>query len=354
MNILAATSIRNEGPFLIEWLAWMRLIGVTDFVIAANDCSDGSDDLLAALDAAGIVTYLPHRPDPGKSVQWQALKLAWQTPQRKAADWMIIADVDEFPMIHAGAHRLADLFAALPEETEAVAMPWRLFGTGGVIDYRDAPITAQLTRCAPPDLFHPIAATFFKSLFQPRAMRRYGIHRPQQKREAPPPVWVDGAGRRMGADFASHDKRMSLMGTGPGGGAGRDLVELHHYSLRSAASFLVKTARGLPNRTQKQIDLAYWVERNYNDQDNPAALALQEDLRAAMADLMARPGVAEAHARCVAAHHAEFDRLMGDLHHFSLFNQCLHAGNSTPLPPALARSLLGRFHRIRQAATASP
>ncbi|HRK43782.1 MAG TPA: glycosyltransferase family 2 protein, partial [Gemmobacter sp.] len=31
MTITVFTCMRNEGPFLLEWLAYHRLIGVTDF-----------------------------------------------------------------------------------------------------------------------------------------------------------------------------------------------------------------------------------------------------------------------------------------------------------------------------------
>ncbi|MGB8813172.1 MAG: glycosyltransferase family 2 protein, partial [Paracoccaceae bacterium] len=36
------TTMKNEGPFILEWIAYHRMIGVDDFLIYTNDCSDGT------------------------------------------------------------------------------------------------------------------------------------------------------------------------------------------------------------------------------------------------------------------------------------------------------------------------
>lgn len=342
MRVLSVTSIKDEGPFLLEWLAWHRMIGVTDFLVYSNDCTDGSDDLLEALAGQGVLTHLRNRPEGEQSIQWQALNAAWKHPLRKAAEWMLVSDVDEFPMVHCGSHRLADLIAALPEGAEAVALGWRLFGNAGLARFAPQPVTAQFTRSTPPEMRHPVAATFFKSLFRPAAFARAGVHRPRQK-AGTVPLWVDGSGRPLPPVIADNDKRMSLMGvTGY-----RALAEMHHYSLRSAESFVVKTERGLPNRSEKRIDLTYWVERNFNAVDNRAALALQEPLAAEMAALLSLSGIAERHETCIARHRAAFQRLIREPEPYRLYCSCLHAAGSSPLPPGLETALLHAFQNLR-------
>ena len=341
MRILSVTSVKDEAPFLLEWLAWHQLIGVTDFWIASNDCQDGTDRLLDLLMQHGVVHHHPQRPDPAKSIQWQALKASWAHPLRRAADWMLISDVDEFPMIHCGAHHLNDLIMALPQEAEAVALAWRLFGANGQSSLRDLPVTAQFTRSAPPDMTHPVAATFFKSLFRPEAFRRPGVHRPLRAEGQGAARWYDGAGRAM-TGLWSEDRRLSLLGLE----GHRSLAELHHYSLRSVESFVVKSARGLPNRSSKPIDLHYWVGRNFNNQPNEAALALAEPLTAGIARLKALPGVAEAHEEALAWHHAAFARIVQSPEGYQLWTSCLQAAGSVALPPRLAREVYERFQRL--------
>ena len=48
---------KNEGPFLLEWIAYHRLIGFDNIVVFSNNNEDGSDVLLSALGDAGLIRY---------------------------------------------------------------------------------------------------------------------------------------------------------------------------------------------------------------------------------------------------------------------------------------------------------
>lgn len=341
MKTTAVTTVRDEGPFIVEWIAWHRLIGVSDFLFYSNDCRDGTDRLLDALAREGVVRHAPNPASGDQSLQWAALRAAWQHELRKSSDWMLISDVDEFPVIHAGQHRLSDLIAAIPPETDAVAMPWRLFGSDGVIDLIDSPVTSQFRRSAPADMFNPIAGTFFKSLFRPRSFRRPGIHRPRHKPESSP-LWISGSGARLPPVIAQNDQRLSLHGAHEQ----RSLVELHHYSLRSAEAFLVKSQRGLPNRSDKRIDLRYWILRNFNTVQNDAALGLHDALLAEIARLKALPDVAMLHEQALAWHRQRFSELVRTSGGYELFHDTLLAANSFALPADRARRLLQMYSGI--------
>ncbi len=43
------TTMKYEGPFILEWLAYHRAIGFDDILVYTNDCDDGTDDMLAML-----------------------------------------------------------------------------------------------------------------------------------------------------------------------------------------------------------------------------------------------------------------------------------------------------------------
>ncbi|MDO5603828.1 MAG: glycosyltransferase family 2 protein [Paracoccus sp. (in: a-proteobacteria)] len=341
--ILSATTARNEGPYLLEWIAWHRMLGVTDFLFYSNDCDDGSDLLLDRLAAHDVIRHERHRPPPGRSIQWSALKSAWQHEMRKRADWMLISDIDEFPVVHAGAGRFDDLLAALPQGADAVALPWRLFGAGGLDEITDAPVTGLLTRSAPEGLAYPIAATFFKSLVRPAAFSGPGVHRPRHRKDERP-LWADGAGRVLPMDVACNDKRLSLIGLPPH----RALVEMNHYSLRSAQAFLVKSERGLPNRADKAIDLSYWTERNFNHTPNDAALRRQPALLDAIAALRALPGIADLHDACLRWHQEQAARIIATPEGYQLYSRIMLAGDSLVLPAATQKRLLRLFGQIQR------
>lgn len=341
MKVLAMTCMRNEAPFVLEWVAWHRLIGMTDFIVFSNDCEDGTDALLDTLAQAGVLRHEPQAAIPGKSVQWQALQRIAAERMADGFDWALFSDVDEFVMVHA-REGLRGALAMLPADVEAIALPWRLFGAAGVMRYDDQPVTAQFTRSAPTQLYHPIAGRSFKTLFRPDRFDKPGIHRPKRRATGAVPRWMDGSGQPLSEDFAAHDGQIAL----PGLEVGRDIFELHHYSLRSLESFVVKAARGLANRQTKAIDLTYWVERNFNTVENRAALGRSADVLAEMAALKALPGVADLHARAVAWHRDEAARLIRTAEGYRLFCGCLHAADSAVVSRDTALALYRLYGQI--------
>ncbi len=327
MRILCVTSVRNEAPYLLEWIAHHRGAGVSDFLIYSNDCEDGTTALLDALHNAGVICHQPQVIEDKKSPQWQALRAAWKHELRKDCDWAIVCDVDEFVNIQTGANGFADLINNVPAETDAIALPWRLFGSGGTTNYTDDPVTKRFMRSAEPDLAFPISATFFKTLVRTQGpFNQFGVHRPKQKnaeREGLP-NWVDGSGTPMPSSFAANEKRLSLFGLPHG----RDLAECNHYSLKSAEEFLVKRARGLPNRSQKAIDLSYWVDRNFNDVPNSSIGKMAPKTKAAHKELLEIPGVKDLHGQGVDWHHAKFQDVIRDRKSHHVFSQIAIAGDS--------------------------
>lgn len=337
-RVLLVSTLRDEGPHLLEWIAHHRGIGVTDFLLFSNDCSDGTDAMLDALAPVGVV-HLRNQPEQGKSLQWSALKAAWQHPLRKSAAYILGIDCDEFVNLRAPFLTLPDLIAAMGQ-ADAITLPWRLFGHNGIADLTDAPTTRQFTRAAPPDCAYPVGATQFKTLFRVKGpFRQIGVHRPRAKPGQGVARWLDGSGRALPPDFAQNDKRINLFGSG----GAFDWVQLNHYSLRSAQSFLLKSLRGLPNRRGKSIDLTYWVERNFNCVEDTSierhARATQHELTA-MLDL---PGIADLHAAAYAYHHETFAQMLKDPVTVQLFGRLLLADGSTPLSKETIERLIGLY-----------
>ena len=55
------TTMKNEGPFILEWLAYHRVIGFDSFLVYTNDCSDGTETFFDLLQEKG---YVQHRDNP--------------------------------------------------------------------------------------------------------------------------------------------------------------------------------------------------------------------------------------------------------------------------------------------------
>ena len=62
LRILLVATMRNEGPYILEWLAYHRCIGFTDVLVCTNDCVDESPALLDRLEGLGLLVHLRSTP----------------------------------------------------------------------------------------------------------------------------------------------------------------------------------------------------------------------------------------------------------------------------------------------------
>ncbi|MDJ0630242.1 MAG: glycosyltransferase family 2 protein [Rhodobacter sp.] len=303
------TCMKNEGPFILEWLAYHRMIGVDDVLVYTNDCTDGTDRLLDILQARGLVQRRdnPFR-ETGAKPQHAALAAARVEEAVARAGWIICMDVDEFINVHAGQGHLSDLYSAAGD-ANMISLTWRLFGNSDHDHFEDGLVTERFTRCAPQLIRRPHQAWGIKTLFQNLGyFRRLGIHRPLDvQREAIPNIrWVNGSGRPMPPTMLKTGWRSGI------DSYGYDLVTLNHYSVRSAESYLVKRDRGRVNHVMRDQGEAYWFRMNNNAEEERSIQRHLPGLRDAVAALMADPEIAAAHADSVQAHEARIAALMAD------------------------------------------
>ncbi len=52
-SIAVAACMRNEGIFILEWLAHYTALGFDEIIVVTNDCVDHSDLLLKRLEEMG-------------------------------------------------------------------------------------------------------------------------------------------------------------------------------------------------------------------------------------------------------------------------------------------------------------
>ncbi len=301
-KVMIITCMRNEGPFILEWVAYHRSIGIRNFVVYTNDCDDGTDTFLTLLESKGVITA--HRPNPfspdsrAGDYQRAALWDAQTQPFVQDMDWILPMDVDEFLNIHVGEGRFKDLVAALPD-ANMISFAWRLFGNGFVDRFEDRFVTEQFTLCSREDWRKPALAWGFKTAMQDvGAFRKFGVHRPKGIIEGKESDvrWYNGAGEPMHSKYLESGWRIM------GGRKRYGLATLNHYALRSADSYLVKRQRGRVNHIDEDQGVIYWFRMNHNGEEETS---IQTRLPAAQEEfsrLMADADIAAQHRSCVAAH----------------------------------------------------
>lgn len=338
MKYLAVLTVRNEGAFLLEWLAHHRAVGVTDFLVFSNDCQDGTDAMLDRLAALGWLTHVRNDgPYDKAGIQFTALKHADRMDIVHKADWLLSLDIDEFVNIHAGNGTLRALRAALPEAT-AITLTWRLFGNDGVVRYEDRPVLETFTGCAPDVIHWPWRAAMFKTLYRnDGTYAKLGVHRPRSpdKTRLNGARWFDGEGRELDDRFKTQRLFSDY------GRSNHALVQLNHYPLGAMESYLLKVDRGRANRAQA-LGVDYWVERNFSTDRDTSIQSINPLSAPLRAELHGDPVLGDLHRKAVEWRKARFAALMTQEPFRDLFTRLLMAPPSRPIDLPTAH-MLTRF-----------
>lgn len=347
MSHLAILCLRNEAAFLLEWIAHHQAVGFDDFLVFSNDCVDGSDKILDRLQEMGILTHVRNDgPYDQGGIQFTALKAAAKMPQVKKAEWILPMDIDEFVNIHTGDHRLPSLLSALPDAT-AITLTWRLFGSSGHARFEDEPMTDRFTKCAPAVMYWPWRASMFKTLYRnDGTYRKPGVHRPRDPDHDRVKVskWYDGNGDLLPEQFQTRRLFSNF---------GRDnygLVQLNHYALGALESYVLKADRGRAVHSDDTLGMDYWVERNFNAEEDTSIQSLKPARDAALEALKNDPLLGQLHQQAVAWRKSRFDTLMQLEPYRSLYGKLLMTPSSSPLPQRAAHFLVRYANLSRQTA----
>ncbi len=322
-SFLVISTMKNEAPFILEWVAHYRALGFSDFLIYTNDCDDTTVPLLERLQARGLVRHEENRVlrrGPHKS----ALKYAQDHVLTAKAAWLLICDVDEFLNIRTGAATFPDFIAQLGGETDAVPFPWQVFGTDGTDAFVDAPITEQFTACEASPRQGGERMRAVKSAFRtPERIRRFGLHRPRVA-EGAELVWR----APDGTDISDR------MNTGSGWTLpwkrGADSACMNHYPLRSVQAYIVKKHRGRANHVNEDLGRDYFDRWNLNDSRDDSIAAFRPAMRAELDRLLADAETRDLHAQGVAQFHARFEELMTRPAYRALYDRLRAGIGETP------------------------
>lgn len=346
MSHLAILCVRNEGAFLLEWLAHHRAAGFDRFLVFSNDCQDGTDAMLDRLAAMGLLTHVRNDgPYDKGGIQFTALKAAAKHQAVKQAEWILPLDVDEFLNIHCGNHTLSALHAALPDAT-AITLTWRLFGANGQVRYSDMPLLETFTRAAPAVMHWPWRAAMFKTLYRnDGTYRKPGVHRPRDANDKKigSARWYDGNGAPLPEQFATR-RIFSNFGQDNYG-----LVQLNHYPLGAMESFVLKADRGRAVHSDDMLGLDYWVERNFNTDEDTTISALAAPRAALLAQMKDDSTLAQLHESAVAWRSARFTELLQHEPYRALFGRLMMAPPSQPVSPQAARFMVHHANLARNA-----
>jgi hypothetical protein len=162
VELAVCAIFRDEAPYLAEWIAFHRLVGVERFYLYDNRSTDDWRAALAPELAEGVAEVIDWPHDRGQLSAYADCLDRHRTDTR----WIAFIDIDEFLFSPTG-RSLPDVLRAF-RSWPGVAVCSRYFGFGGQDEPPDGLVTeSYLMRAA--DAFEP--NTWVKSIVFPRVTK---------------------------------------------------------------------------------------------------------------------------------------------------------------------------------------
>ena len=126
ISLAIVAILKNEGPYVLEWVEYHRSIGFQKFFLYNNDSTDNVKELLAPYIQAGIVELIPWS---GQTRQMDAYNDALNKHIRDCK-YIATIDLDEF-ITFGNQGTLAWLNQHIVNGVSGVGINWLIFGSSG-------------------------------------------------------------------------------------------------------------------------------------------------------------------------------------------------------------------------------
>jgi hypothetical protein len=233
-NAAILATMREEGAYLVDWIAYHRAIGFEHIVIYTNDNRDGSDDLLGLLAKHGIITWVSNELGPDDQVQTKAYGHALKRlPDLLDYRWTMILDADEYMAFDTGMFTSVHDYIAWQEHqrVDAVALRWLMFSARPHDIWSEASTIERFT------WRDPHVSPLFKTMIRSNLFSDSHAHFPFGSGAAPFVYrWEDGTISYHTAKFDGKEFREPTPTA--------RLAWTAHYALRSMSEMLDKAVRG--------------------------------------------------------------------------------------------------------------
>lgn len=244
---MAIVSIsKNEGPYIIEWIEFHRLVGVNKFYFYDNESNDGTKEILRPYIEKQIVEYTFIK---GIGKQLDTYNDAIKRHKNECR-WMAFIDMDEYLMPSVTFKPLSkivdEIVYSAGSGAAGVGVNWALYGTSGFKTRPDGLVTENYKYRAENEYylnFH------IKCICNPRLVTNYiSPHYPLYIRGGY--TVKEAYGTRIIGWGANHIIYKNL--------------RINHYVTKSEEEYKAKRARGMGDRAGTYDD-DYFVNNNKND-----------------------------------------------------------------------------------------
>lgn len=238
--------MRNEAPYVKEWIDYHRLVGVKRFYIYDNESTDNLKEVLTPYIEQGVVIYMYYPGLKSDGVQTKAYNECVANYKDKT-EWLAIIDADEFilPIKKSNIPEFLGDYRDYP----GVVLYWMTYDSNGHIEKPVGGVMENYTRIYYNHNNH--ADTRTKMIVKPTQILRAGIHLSHYINEDKGNVAVDADYRKIlpfkqAMDTPCYDK-----------------IRINHYRSKSYSEFKSKIKK--PRAGNILTDSKYLYDfDNYN------------------------------------------------------------------------------------------
>ena len=145
-KVCVVTTARNEGIYILEWIAHYKNLGVDHIYIYSNNNSDSSDLLLRSLSDRNIITYIENDMASGEDAQSKSYSHALMVNNSILNyEWSIFVDMDEFLCVNKNIFYNIKEFLLWHEnkEVDIISINWSFVASGGNKRWKESPIYSR-------------------------------------------------------------------------------------------------------------------------------------------------------------------------------------------------------------------
>jgi hypothetical protein len=282
--------VRDEGPYLAEWIAFHRLVGVERFHLYDNGSTDETMAVLAPYVAEGTVTVrrwpIPFHLHAARKAYTDCAERV-----RGLVRWLACLDLDEF-LFAPREWTLLPVLRAY-ERFPGVVVRWQVYGSSGHVHADPGPVIERFTRRAPTGW---VRNRRVKSIVDPeRALRAVNCHhfayrddelavdetgtpvrlrpRPRLKKRLRPLYRFLGPALRFTDPYAAADVTSRTVSV--------ERLRINHYPIKSREEFERKAR--LKREKKRYEGLDYFAYHDHNEVLDPILNRYLPHLRTAIA-----------------------------------------------------------------------
>jgi hypothetical protein len=241
---------KDEAPYLLEWIAFHRMIGIDLFVLYDNGSSDGGADLIRTSSFARNVMLIDWPDRPGQLSAYDHFRIHYAA----RFTWVAFIDIDEFIMPVSGGSIRGPLLHSEYERYGAIVLNWQIFGPSGHAARPEGLVTENFTWRFPKDAE---ANRHVKSLV--RTQDLLGVGTTPHIFDCARPTC-----NARGQTVMSHAMQPAVC---------RDVMVINHYFTKSAEEWAFKRRRG------RGDSLDPYAERVFADVEAQATVLDTDALR---------------------------------------------------------------------------